>query len=164
MQKRKGLAFCLVCLWWWGWWYTHSQEGWGHTAELGLRARIVFQVDKAELWLFGYKRHHVQKHTQKQHNVLRIARAEAWLPEDWADYVEGTHEEPCWRVWTLILRAVAWPNHIYILFLEDHSSSGRTGGRWWGERCGNGLEGFAVVREEMRNTCTSGIHIELQRN
>lgn len=146
MQKRKGLTSSFVCVWWWGWWYTHREGGMRHTAELGLGARIVFQVDKAEVWLLGYKRHHVQKHTQNQHNVPRITRVEAWLPEDWANCVEGTHEEPCWRVWTLLLRAVAWPNHIYILFLEDHSGSGRTGGGWWGERCGNQLEGFVVFR------------------
>lgn len=52
------------------------------TAELGLGDRIVFQVDKAEVRLPGHKRHHVQKHTKTQYDVLRTARVGAWLPED----------------------------------------------------------------------------------
>ena len=49
MQKRKGLTSSFVWVWWWGWWYTNREGGMRHTAELGLGARVVFQVDKVEV-------------------------------------------------------------------------------------------------------------------
>lgn len=50
-----------------------------YNAELGLGKRIVIHVDKVEVRLSGHKRHCVQKHTKKQHEVLRIARVGGWL-------------------------------------------------------------------------------------
>lgn len=47
--EEEGINFLFVCVWWWGWWYTHREGEMRHTAELGLGARIVFQVDKAEV-------------------------------------------------------------------------------------------------------------------
>lgn len=52
-----------------------------YNAQLSLGERIVFQVDSVEVRLPGYKRHYVQKHTEKQDSVPRIARVGGWSPD-----------------------------------------------------------------------------------